>query len=73
MKKYSLNREVEKEKSYTVAKTNTEITKYLGISNSSYFRRKVLDNLTIENDYLIISGERRIKYYKTNRDSVELG
>lgn len=57
---------------YNNAKTASEISEYLGMSDSSYFRRKVLNNL-VENDYLIMSGEGRTKYYKTNQDNVELG
>lgn len=57
---------------YNNAKTAAEISEYLGMSDSSYFRRKFLNNL-VENDYLILSGEGRTKYYKTNQDNVELG
>ena len=56
---------------YNSAKTATEITAYLGISDSTYFRNKILNNL-VKNEYLIISGEGRIKYYKTNSKNVEL-
>lgn len=56
---------------YNNAKTAAEITDYLGMSDSSYFRSKVLGNL-VKNDYLIISEEGRTKYYKTNRNSVEI-
>ena len=57
---------------YNNAKTAAEISEYLGISDSSYFRKKFLNNL-VENDYLIMSGEGRTRYYKTNQDNVELG
>lgn len=39
---------------------------FLGVSDSSYFRSKILGNL-VKNDYLAISGEGRTKYYKTNK------
>ena len=57
---------------YNNAKTATEISAYLGVSDSTYFRSKVLKNL-VENEYLILSSEGRIKYYKTNHNNVELG
>ena len=57
---------------YNNARTATEITTYLGVSDSTYFRNKILNNL-VENDYLIISGEGRKKYYKTNQNNVNLG
>ncbi len=56
---------------YNNAKTATEITAYLGVSDSTYFRNKILKNL-VENEYLIVSGEGRKKYYKTNQNNVEL-
>ena len=46
---------------YNNAKTASEITEYLGVSNSSYFRSKILINL-VENDYLIIGVEGRTSY-----------
>ncbi|MBO6115026.1 MAG: putative DNA binding domain-containing protein [Lachnospiraceae bacterium] len=56
---------------YNNAKTATEITAYLSVSNSTYFRNKILNNL-VENEYLIINDEGRTKYYKTNKKNVEL-
>ena len=57
---------------YNNAKNATEISAYLGVSDSTYFRSKVLKNL-VENEYLILSSEGRVKYYKTNHNNVELG
>ncbi|MCR5769645.1 MAG: putative DNA binding domain-containing protein [Butyrivibrio sp.] len=57
---------------YNNAKATAEITEYLGVSDSSYFRSKILGNL-VKNDYLAISGEGRTKYYKTNHKNVGLG
>ena len=56
---------------YNNAKTIAEITEYLEVSNSSYFRNKIINNL-VENDYLIADEDGRTKYYKTNHNTVEL-
>ena len=56
---------------YSNAKTASEITAYLGISDSTYFRNKVLKNLE-ENGYLVSDKSGRAKYYRTNRESVSL-
>ena len=45
---------------------------FLGVSDFSYFRSKILGNL-VKNDCLAISGEGRTKYYKTNQKNVRLG
>lgn len=47
----------------------SEIAEYLGISDSTYFRRQVLGNLT-EYGYLEQSKVSSAKYYKTNPDMV---
>ena len=57
---------------FSNAKTAAEITMYLGVSDSTYFRNKILNNL-VENEYLVISSEGRKKYYKTNQNNVTLG
>ncbi len=54
---------------YRNAKNVSEITEYLGISDSTYFRNKILKNL-VDNEYLIVSEEGRAKYYRTNNDMV---
>ena len=49
----------------------SEITEYLGVSNSSYFRKQVLENLE-NNGYLEKSKISRAAYYKTNPDMVTI-
>ena len=56
---------------YNNARTAKEITDYLAISNSTYFRNRILRNLVV-NKYLLISNEGRTKYYKTNSENVKL-
>lgn len=46
-----------------------EIAEYLGVSNSSYLRKNVLENL-VNNGYLIQSKNGNTTIYKTNRDIV---
>ena len=53
------------------ARKAAEIAKYLGISDSTYFRKHVLENLTI-NGYLEKSKISRAAYYKTNPEMVEI-
>lgn len=48
-----------------------EISEYLNISDSSYFRKQILDNL-VNNNYLIKSKDGRTIYYKTNQKYVSL-
>ena len=49
----------------------SEIAQILGISDSTYFRKQVLENL-VKNGYLFSSKISRATYYKTNRDMVKL-
>lgn len=53
------------------AKRSSEIAKYLGISNSSYFRNTVLSNL-VKNGYLHLETVNSINYYSTVSDSVRV-
>ena len=48
-----------------------EITEYLKLSNSTYFKKNVLDNLVNQN-YLITSKNGRTTYYKTNPELVSI-
>ena len=57
---------------YFTARTAADIAAFLGISNSTYLRRNILDNLTA-NGYLITSKQSRTVYYKTNREQVRKG
>lgn len=54
---------------YEKARTASDIAKYLHLSDSSYFRKHILDNL-VDNGYLQTDKVSRTKYYKTNRDNV---
>ena len=56
---------------YTKAHKVSEIVKLLGISDSTYFRRKVLDNL-VGHGYLTKSKLSQAAYYKTNPEMVRL-
>ena len=49
----------------------SEIANYLNISDSSYFRKKILNNL-VKNDYLKENKISKATYYKTNQDKVEI-
>lgn len=53
------------------ARKASEIATYLGISDSSYFRKRILDNL-VGHGYLEKSGNGRSSFFKTNHDSVDL-
>lgn len=57
---------------YYQARKVSEIAGYLGISDSTYFRKQVLGNLE-KYQYLEKSKSSRAMYYKTNRDMVTLG
>lgn len=48
-----------------------EIAEYLGISDSTYLRKQVLENM-VKNAYLEKSNISRSAFYKTNRDVVEI-
>ncbi|MCM1091230.1 MAG: putative DNA binding domain-containing protein [Butyrivibrio sp.] len=56
---------------YFRARKASEIAEYLGISDSTYFRKQVLDNLE-KQGYLEKSKVSRAAFYKTNPDMVEL-
>lgn len=56
---------------YFKARKVSEIAEYLGITDSSYFRKRVLDNLE-KNRYLEKSKASRATFYKTNHDMVEI-
>ncbi|MBO4395936.1 MAG: putative DNA binding domain-containing protein [Eubacterium sp.] len=54
---------------YNQAHRSSEIADFLGMSDSSYLRGKVLSNLVI-NGFLEAEKNSRTTYYKTNRDVV---
>ncbi|MCR4649838.1 MAG: putative DNA binding domain-containing protein [Lachnospiraceae bacterium] len=56
---------------YYHAHKASEIAEFLGISDSSYFRKKVLENLE-RNGYITTSKISRTTYYKANPDLVKL-
>lgn len=56
---------------YLKAHKVSEIAEYLGISDSTYFRKKVLNNLE-KHGYLEKSKTSRAAYYKTNPDMVRV-
>lgn len=56
---------------YSKARKVSTIAEYIGLSDSSYFRKKILDNL-VNYGYLEKSKDGRFVYYKTNRTAVVL-
>lgn len=56
---------------YLKAHKVSEIAEYLGISDSTYFRKQVLENLE-KNGYLEKSKVARASFYKTNPDMVNV-
>ena len=56
---------------YFKARKVSEIAQHLGISDSTYFRTKVLSNLE-KHGYLEKSKISRAAFYKTNRDMVNV-
>ncbi|MCM1272732.1 MAG: putative DNA binding domain-containing protein [Clostridium sp.] len=56
---------------YLKAHKVSEIAEYLGISDSTYFRKQVLDNLE-KHGYLEKSKVSRAAFYKTNLDMVDV-
>ena len=56
---------------YEEAHKASEIAKYLNISDSTYFRKNVLENL-VKNNYLEKSKISRATYYKTNKEFVNV-
>ena len=57
---------------YSKAHKVSEIAEHLGISDSTYLRKRVLGNLE-ENGYLEKSKVSRTTFYKTKADMVKLG
>ena len=56
---------------YLNAHKVSEIAEYLGVSDSTYFRKRVLSNLE-KHGYLMKSKVSRAAYYKTNHDMVSV-
>lgn len=56
---------------YYQAHKVSEIAEFLGVSDSTFLRKKVLENLH-NNGYLDWSKESRASYYRTNRELVNL-
>lgn len=56
---------------YGKAQKASEIAQYLGIKDSTYFRKNILDNL-VKNKYLLKSKISRAAFYKTNQELVSL-
>lgn len=56
---------------YGKARSATEIASYLGLSDSTYFRKKVLENL-VRNGYLEKRMISRTAYYRTVTDMVSI-
>ena len=56
---------------YKNAKRASEIASFIGVSDSSYFRRKILENL-VSQGYLQMEKLSGVSYYKTNRENVRL-
>ncbi len=54
---------------YSTARKAADIADHLGLSNSTYFRKKILKNL-VANHYLEENRGGRAVFYKTNRDMV---
>lgn len=56
---------------YKTARKASEIAASLGITNSSYFRKKILENLVVHG-YLLTNKNGRSTYYKTDHDMVNV-
>lgn len=56
---------------YYQAHKVSEIVSYLGVSDSTYFRKQVLENL-VENQYLEKNKVSRASYFKTNPEMVRI-
>lgn len=56
---------------YYQARKVSEIVSYLGVSDSTYFRKQVLENL-VENQYLEKNKVSRAFYFKTNPEMVRI-
>ena len=57
---------------YTYAKKAAQIAEFLGLSDSSYFRKKVLKNL-VDEGYLVLSNSSGTGFYRTNHEAVRQG
>ena len=56
---------------YFSAKSISDIAKHINVSNSSYLRNKIINNL-VKQKLLIKSDNSKTSYYKTNHELVEL-
>lgn len=56
---------------YAAARSTAEIANYLGVSNSTYLRKRVLENL-VNNGYLKALRKGKTVYYSTDKDKVRL-
>ena len=56
---------------YSLARNANDIAKHINVSNSSYLRNKIINNLVKQN-LLIKSDNQKTAYYKTNNELVEL-
>ncbi len=52
-------------------RTVNQITTYLNVSNSTYFRTKILDEL-VDKKYLLLSKEGNVSKYLTNREMIRI-
>lgn len=57
---------------YYKARKASEIAQYIEMSDSSYFRKNILDNL-VKCKYLEKTKMSRSNYFKTNRNMVRIG
>lgn len=55
---------------YSIARKASEISNYLGISNSSFLRKNILENL-VEQNYLVKSKMGNSLFYRTNNEEVK--
>ncbi len=56
---------------YTAKHKSSEISEYLGLSDSTYFRNKVLKNL-VDEGYLKKYKDKNVVYYLTNKEMVRV-
>ncbi len=56
---------------YSTKHKSSEISEYLGLSDSTYFRNKVIKNL-VEEGYLIQHKDKNAIYYLTNKEMVRV-
>ena len=55
---------------FNESKQAKEIAEYLGLKDSTYFRKNVLENL-VQNGYLFKLSHKNITYYRTNTDIIK--